>query len=86
MYKIMLSYQNARASVEDSEKYQLEWNFSEYIQNELEIHIADLNDTGRLDIHLDYMTALYEDKEIEYLSKRLWRKLTGCWSRISEER
>lgn len=72
MYKIMLSYQNARSEFPDSDKYGVYWRFSGHIQNELEIHIADLNDSGNLDIHLDYVTALYDEVEIKYLAQRLF--------------
>jgi len=71
MYKLMLSYQNARASVAVTDKYELRWRFSGHIQDELEIHISDLNDTGRLEVHFDYLTSLFEDVEIEYLTKRI---------------
>lgn len=72
MYKIMLSYQNARSELVDATKYEVRWRFSGNIQNELEIHIADLNDSGNLDIHFDYITSLYEDIEIEYLAQRIF--------------
>jgi len=72
MYKVMLSYQNARSEIADSKKYEVNWRFSGNIQNELEIHIADLNDSGLLDIHFDYITSLFEDVEIEYIASRLF--------------
>ncbi|MBR6614206.1 MAG: amino acid adenylation domain-containing protein [Clostridia bacterium] len=71
MYKVMLSYQNARASVAVEDKYELKWRFSGHIQDELEIHISDLNATGNLEVHLDYLTNLFEDIEIKYLATRL---------------
>lgn len=71
MYKLMLSYQNARASVAVPGKYELKWRFSGHIQDELEIHISDLNATGNLEIHFDYLTSLFEDIEIQYLAKRI---------------
>ena len=72
MYKIMLSYQNARSELSDINNYGVYWRFSGHIQNELEIHIADLNDSGNLDVHLDYITSLYEEVEIKYLAQRLF--------------
>lgn len=71
MYKVMLSYQNARAELADNDKYEVLWRFSGNIQDSLEIHIMDMNNTGKLMIHMDYLTSLFEDIEIEYLSKRL---------------
>ena len=72
MYKIMLSYQNARSELPDANKYEVKWRFSGNIQNELEIHIADLNDSGNLDIHFDYIISLFKDIEIKYLAERIF--------------
>lgn len=71
MYKVMLSYQNARSELVDASKYELTWRFSGNIQNELEMHIEDLNDSGNLDVHFDYLTSLFQDTEIEYLAQRI---------------
>lgn len=70
-YKVMVSYQNARATFEKQDTYRMSWNFSGHIQDELEIHIIDLNDDGILEIDYDYITSLFKDIEIEYISKRL---------------
>ncbi len=72
MYKVMLSYQNARSEIVDATKYELKWRFSGNIQNELEIHIEDLNASGNLDVHFDYITSLFEDIEVEYLAQRIF--------------
>ena len=71
LYKIMLSYQNARAKFEKEDSYRMSWNFSKNIQSELEIHIIDLNDDGILEVDYDYNTSLFEDVEIKYISKRI---------------
>lgn len=71
LYKVMVSYQNARATFEKEDTYRMSWNFSGHIQDELEIHIVDLNDDGILEVDYDYITSLFEDKEIEYIAKRL---------------
>lgn len=70
-YKVMVSYQNARATFEKEDTYRMSWNFSGHIQDELEIHIVDLNDDGILEVDYDYITSLFEDKEIEYIAKRI---------------
>lgn len=70
-YKVMVSYQNARATFEKQDTYRMSWNFSGHIQDELEIHIVDLNDDGILEIDYDYVASLFEQKEIEYIAKRL---------------
>ena len=71
LFKIMLSYQNARAKFDKEDSYRMSWNFSRNIQSELEIHIIDLNDDGILEVDYDYNTSLFEDIEIEYLAKRV---------------
>ena len=71
LYKIMVSYQNARATFSKPDTYRMSWNFSGYIQDEMEIHIVDLNDDGILEIDYDYIASLFEDREIEFISKRI---------------
>ncbi len=71
LYKVMVSYQNARAKFDKEDTYRMSWNFSGHIQDELEIHIVDLNDDGILEVDYDYITSLFEDKEIEYIARRI---------------
>lgn len=71
LYKVMLSYQNARTEFADKEKYEITWDFSGEIQDELEIHVSDLNNDGRLNIFYDYIVGLFENIEIKYLAKRI---------------
>lgn len=74
LYSVMLSYQNARfeSESEDKTKYTTDWVFSGKIQNELEVHIMDMDETGVLQVHFDYQVAAFEDKEMEYLAKRIF--------------
>jgi len=76
LYDVMLSYQNARAEYGVAEKYSTDWLFSTKIQNQLELHIMDMDETGILQLHLDYLTALFEDEEIEYIATRLFAIIT----------
>lgn len=76
MYKVMLSYQNARAELPDASKYEVKWRFSGNIQNELEIHVEDLNDSGNFEVHFDYITSAFGDIEIEYLTRRITTIIT----------
>ncbi|MBR5228016.1 MAG: amino acid adenylation domain-containing protein [Clostridia bacterium] len=73
LYNVMVSYQNARAEYEKEDKYSTNWLFSTKIQNQLEIHIMDMDETGVLQVHFDYLTELFEDIEIEYIAKRLFK-------------
>ena len=71
LYNIVLSYQNARTNIVNEEKYSTSWVFSNSLEDELQIHIMDMDDTGVLNINYDYKTDLYKDIEIEYLHTRL---------------
>ncbi len=74
LYSVMLSYQNARfeSVSEDKAKYTTDWVFSGKIQNELEVHIMDMDETGVLQVHFDYQIAAFEDVEMEYFAKRIF--------------
>lgn len=82
IFNIMLSYQNARASIAGSKKYSTEWIFSKAIQDELEIHIMDMDNTGSLQINYDYLIDLFDDIEIEYLHKRIVTILENALANI----
>lgn len=70
LFSIAFSYQNARANI-NLNRYEIKWIFSETIQEQLEIHILDLNDSGNLEFNIDYLTELFEEQEIKYLAKRI---------------
>ncbi len=72
LYNVMISYQNARAEYSDNEKYTTNWMFSTKVQDEFAIHIMDMDETGILQVHFDYLINLFEDVEIEYIAKRLF--------------
>jgi len=71
IYNIMLSYQNARSDISGSEIFSTNWVFSGYIQDDLEIHIMDMDNNGILTLNYDYLTDLFENIEIEYLHSRI---------------
>ena len=71
LFNIMLSFQNARANIENKEKYDTNWIFSGKIQSQLEIHIMDMDSTGILRINYDYLNNLFDLKDIEFLHKRI---------------
>ena len=71
LYNIVLSYQNAKTDIIDEEKYSTGWAFSKALEDELQIHIMDMDDTGILNINYDYKIELFEKIEIEYLHTRL---------------
>lgn len=67
----MLSYQNARVEFEDKEKYDTKWYGNNYQNEDLQIHILDMDSTGILEINYDYLNELFSIKEIEYLHTRI---------------
>ncbi|MEG1204589.1 MAG: amino acid adenylation domain-containing protein [Clostridia bacterium] len=71
LYKIALSYQNARVDVKDESRYNIKWKFNENLSDDLQIHIMDINNTGILNINYDYLVDVFEEKEIEFLHKRI---------------
>lgn len=71
IYNMVLSYQNARLDLDEESGISTEWIFSKHIQDELEIHVSDMDSTGILTINYDYLSDLFEEIEIEYLHTRL---------------
>ena len=70
LFNIAFSYQNARAQI-DLEKYNIDWIFNGHTQEELELHVLDLNDSGMLEFDIDYLVNVFNENEIGYLSERI---------------
>lgn len=71
LYNILLSYQNARITNMSDDKYNCEWKFLGNIEDEIQIHIMDINNTGNFNINYDYLVDLFTTQEIKYLHSRL---------------
>src|SRR5574344_619568 len=71
LYNIVLSYQNARANYDEKGEYSTKWYPNDFQNEDLIIHILDMDSTGILEINYDYLSELFEDIEIEYLHTRL---------------
>lgn len=71
LYGIILSYQNARAEFEDKEKYDTKWYENDFQNEDLQIHILDMDSTGTLEVNYDYLNELFDEIEIEYLHTRI---------------
>lgn len=71
LYNISLSYQNARADYPNNKKYKAIWEAPMHIQNDIDIHVVDINNNGRLEIYYDYLVKLFGSEEIEFIHKRL---------------
>ncbi|MDD2377156.1 MAG: amino acid adenylation domain-containing protein [Clostridia bacterium] len=71
IYNIVLSYQNARSNIKEGDCFSTEWVFTNNAQDNLAIHILDMDNNGRLTINYDYLVDLFDEKEIKYLHTRL---------------
>lgn len=71
LYHILFSYQNARLNTNLEEKYTTKWYESHTQNEELQIHIFDMDNTGILEISYDYLSDLFSEEEIIYLHDRL---------------
>ena len=72
LYDIMISYQNAKIESELSDlSYKAEWAFNGNISETLNIHILDINTTGKLNIYYDYQITKHDEKYIEAMHKRI---------------
>ena len=80
LYNVLLSYQNAKAEMIDEEKYSTTWFFQNNINDELQIHITDFDDSGLLSISYDYKVELFEEKEVELIHKRLMNIIESAMS------
>ncbi len=71
LYNVILSYQNARAKLIDNDKYSTSWIFNEVLNDQLQIHVTDMDNTGNLVINYDYLKDAFENDEVEYIHTRL---------------
>ena len=71
LYNILISYQITKAFDANYGKYKTEWVFNNYCPDNIDIHITDINDTGKLKISYDYLTDKYTEKDIEDLHERI---------------
>lgn len=71
LFNLSLSYQNARIDLPNEDRFSTDWIFNENISDQLQIHIMDMDSTGKLNIHYDYLKELFLDEEIGYIHTRL---------------
>lgn len=70
LFNLAFSYQNARADI-NLDKYNIDWIFNGHTQEELELHVLDLNDSGNLEFDIDYLLDVFNETEIKYLYERI---------------
>lgn len=82
LYNVVLSYQNARADVVDEKIYSTSWVFNEFLDEQLQIHIMDMDNTGTLNINYDYLVDIFTKEEIKYLHTRIMAIIQNAISDI----
>lgn len=65
LYNILLSYQNVRSNKQTSDiNYESSWVGNNFISDDLDIHLYDMNDTGDINIAYDYLISKYSIDDI----------------------
>ena len=88
LFDIVLSYQNSKLhKAESGLEYAAKWLFNGYQVESLIISINDRDDGGNLVIDYDFLTDVYDIKEIEFIHQHvislLWHALDNPARRIS---
>lgn len=72
LYDVIISYQNAKTTVNTTEiPYLAKWDFNGCISETMNIHISDINTTDRLNIYYDYQIAKHSKEDIVNLHNRI---------------
>ncbi|MBR3152338.1 MAG: amino acid adenylation domain-containing protein [Clostridia bacterium] len=72
LYNVLISYQNVRSNRNTSAiDYSAEWISPNDIANDVQIHIHDMNNDGKLIISYDFLTEKYTLKAITDIHKRI---------------
>ena len=71
LYNILLSYQNVRSNKQTSDiNYESSWVGNNFISDDIDIHLYDMNDTGDINIAYDYLISKYSIDDICSLHAR----------------
>lgn len=72
LYDFVLSYQNAKNTIDSSKvAYESDWNFNHNISESLNVHISDMDNTNSLKIFYDYQISKFTEAEINSLHSRI---------------
>ena len=72
LYNIFLSYQTTKTIEENNQvHYTTDWIFNGNSSEELQIHLFDVNDEGRITVAYDYKSGLFDSQEITNLHVRI---------------
>ena len=65
LYNVLLSYQNVRSNKQTSNiNYESSWVGNNFISDDIDIHLYDMNDTGDINIAYDYLISKYSIDDI----------------------
>lgn len=65
LYNIAISYQITKAVSKDIGNYETHWVFNNNCLNDMNIHLYDANNTGKIEIDYDYLSEKYTEEEIK---------------------
>lgn len=71
LYRILVSYQVTKANTENGLAYETRWAFNGNSNDDVDIHMYDINDTGSIHIAYDYRIDLYNKEDIDALHERI---------------
>lgn len=71
LYNIAFSFQNAKADLLNLDKYHTTWKFTQCLQDELQIHITDMDNIGTFQMNYDYLVDIFKPSEIRLLHNRI---------------
>ena len=72
LYDILISYQNAKLDHKlNTIPYDVTWAFNNNVADSLQIHLADMNDEGILNISYDYRIHKYSESDITSIHERV---------------
>ena len=81
LYNVLISYQINHANKNISDiPFEIEWTHPKYTSDPLDIHLADVNDSGSLTVHYDYQIDKFNEIDIEKMHKRIVNVITQILS------
>ena len=85
LYNVLISYQITKAYNSNLGNYETKWIFNNCCENDLNIHITDINDTGTLHVSYDYKTSKYDAQDITDIHERICHVINQISESSSEE-
>lgn len=71
LYNVLISYQITKAVNKEFGDYETEWIFNGCCASDFNIHITDINDTGKLLVSYDYLIDKYDSIYVKKLHERI---------------